>query len=63
MNEAEDEELEDEDYEEDLDEDCLNRRHVKYNSEQIVEKQQQQVEALHAAGCTWRRSIVRWSYP
>eukprot|EP01047_Picozoa_sp_COSAG01_P026344 COSAG01_NODE_1694_length_9467_cov_4.976196_9_plen_156_part_00 len=30
---------------------------------QIVEKQQQQVEALHAAGCTWRRSIVRWSYP
>jgi hypothetical protein len=30
---------------------------------QIVEKQQQQVEALHADGCTWRRSIVRWSYP
>ena len=29
LNEAEDEDLEDEEYDEDLDEDCLNRRHVK----------------------------------
>jgi len=44
LNEAEDEDLEDEEYDEDLDEDCLNRRHVKYNSEQIVEKQQKKLK-------------------
>merc|ERR1712196_752557 len=30
----------DDDYEDDIDEDVWNRKHVKYNSEQIMEKQQ-----------------------
>jgi hypothetical protein len=37
-NDADDDD--DDDYEDDIDEDVWNRKHVKYNSEQIMEKQQ-----------------------